>query len=798
MKSARSVAPVSDPSSPPRRRFSRSRGVWIAAGLLLLVAGGVFGDWWLALPPDAEARFVGGKSCIECHQQQHQDWHGSFHDLAMDPATPETVLGNFEDATIEHFGLTSRMFRRDGKYFAHTEGPDGQPADFEIKFVLGVAPLQQYMVEFDRPADAQPHEIGRLQVLPISWDTAKKQWFFLQPPDVADRVKADDDLHWTGVAQRWNNMCADCHVTDLKKNYDVASQTYRTTFTDMDVNCEACHGPGSLHVQLANSKSLFWDRNHGYALAPLKGAGNSRNEVETCAPCHSMRRIVKAGHQAGDEYYDYFANELLHGHLYHADGQILEEVYEFGSFAQSKMYHKNIRCSDCHDPHTTKLKHSGNQVCTSCHQHPAGKYDSPAHHHHDPEKAGARCVSCHMPSKTYMAVDPRLDHSLRIPRPDLSVSLGTPNACSGCHLERAQLTEGRAQSFREYADWLQAARRGESDVREALNKVDAWSAEHFRKWYGEKKDAESHFAHALVAARAGKPEAVPKLLNVVRRLDVPAIVRATCLNELGQFDSSEADEVALKLLADPEPLVRLTATSHLERLPDDQLAKRLMPALRDPIRAVRAEAGRIVSRVDERFLSGPERELRAAAVAEYREGLLANSDRGVAHLGLGLLAERQGNDTEAIAAYETAIRVEPRTAGPRANLAAVLERQAELGTDPAEQAALRERVTQLRKEELELLARDAQLLPENAAIRYRYGLSLYLHGELEAAERELVAAVERAPNSPEFIMGLALLYERLGKYEEAIAQASRLVELRPNDLMYDQLLRDLRSRRPRQ
>lgn len=792
MKAARS-ANRSTPTTEQRPATSTWRWRLGLVFVILAICGVVFADWWKSIPADVQPTYLGGQSCIQCHSQQHAKWRGSYHDLAMDRATPETVLGDFDNRELGHFGIVSRMFQRDGKYYVHTEGPTGELADFEVKFVLGVAPLQQYMVEFDRPPDAKPDEIGRLQVLPICWDTHQKKWFFLQPPDVSERVLPNDDLHWTGFAQRWNNMCADCHVTDLHKNYDVASQTYRTTFTDMDVNCEACHGPGSLHVQLASAKSLFWDRKRGYALAKLKDKSSSRAEIETCAPCHSMRHIIEPGFRAGDNYYDYFVNESLQGHLYHADGQILEEVYEFGSFAQSKMYHKGIRCTDCHDPHTTKVKHEGNQVCTSCHQHPAGKYDSPAHHHHDPGKAGAKCTGCHMPTKTYMAVDPRLDHSLRVPRPDLSVQLSTPNACSGCHLEKSGLNPERAAQFSEYADWIRAARGGDQEVRDALAKVDRWSADQFRQWYGEKKDARSHFAYAFAASRRGELSAIDPLLDLAGRGDVPAIVRATSVTELGQFESARIDELAVKLLKDPEPLVRLAAVTQLERLPDDQLVQRLSPLLSDSTRAVRAEAGRVMARVDERWLKGPQRIARQKAIEEFRHGLLANSDRAIAHLGLGILAERQGNTKSAQESYETAMRIEPNTAGPRANLAALLEQEAESSSDPAAADALRGRVTQLRREELDLLARDAKLLPENGALRYRYGLSLYLHGRLDEAERELNAAVQNSPNMPDFILGLALLYQKQQKFEAAIPYARRLTELRPNSLEYEQLLNDLQA-----
>ena len=311
-------------------------------------------------------------------------------------------------------------------------GPDGTLADFEVKYVFGVTPLQQYMVEFDRPADMPADEISRVQVLRETWDTKRKKWFYQNPPDVLEGLEPDDELHWTGVTQRWNTSCAECHSTNLQKNFDLASRTYHTTFSEIDVSCETCHGPGSLHVQLAKSPSLFWDRQRGYALPKLKGESNLA-EIEACAPCHSFRSPIHGGYAAGARLHDFYATEVLRDQLYHPDGQILGEVYEYGSFTQSKMFHKNVRCSDCHDPHSLRLKHEGNQLCTSCHvAHPAGKYDSPAHHQHKVGSQGALCVECHMPATTYMDVDPRRDHSFRIPRPDLSIKVGTPNACVAC------------------------------------------------------------------------------------------------------------------------------------------------------------------------------------------------------------------------------------------------------------------------------------------------------------------------------------------------------------------------------
>ncbi len=609
----------------------------------------------------------------------------------MDHATPETVLGDFDDATLEHHGQVSRMFRRRGKYWMHTEGPDGTFADFEIAFVFGVEPLQQYLVEFERTPEMPETEHARLQVLRVSWDTHRKRWFYLDPPDVKQRLSPDDPLHWTGPAQNWNHMCASCHSTNVKKGFDVASQTYHTTFSEIDVSCEACHGPGSLHVEMAQSKSLFWDRHRNFGLKPLKSV-NTQVEIETCAPCHSRRSMIHDCNGTETSYYDCYESELLRPETYYPDGQILDEVYVYGSFLQSKMYHKGIRCSDCHDPHTTKLRATGNQVCTSCHAHPAAKYDTFAHHNHANGSSGSACVECHMPASPFMAIDLRRDHSLRIPRPDLSVRWNTPNACTGCHLDPTRLPSAVATTLEYYADWLAAARDGTTEVAQELARLDKWSAQWCQTWYGDKP--RPHFANAFAAAWRGEQGAADQLAEVALDRDTASIVRASALWELYLQSPIQAAPLATKLLSHRDPRVRAVAVRCAEALAPAQLVEELAPRLRDPVRLVRRETADLLASVPRRSLKLEDQKALRRATEELIEGYLVNADQSGAHLALGVLAERQGRSPAAIEAYLTAIRVQPSVTGPRSNLAQLLERQGDLGT-----------ATRLRQEELVLLAR---------------------------------------------------------------------------------------------
>ena len=801
-------------NAPPRRPLGWPMRIALGVIAVAVISGSlVFADWWRCLPDDVTATYVGTQNCIECHQDYYEQWKGSHHDLAMNAATPETVLGDFNDVEFEHHGIHSRLFRRDGKYMVHTEGPDGQMADFEIKWVFGVSPMQQYMVEFDRPDDQPEDEVARVQVLRITWDTERREWFYLPPPDVRERLAPDDDLHWTGIAQRWNNMCADCHSTDLQKNFDHQTGRYHTIWSEINLGCEACHGPGSVHVDLANRNSLFWDRKRGFGLVDLKS--DPQTQIETCAPCHSRRRYVHHGCLPGANYYDHFADELIERATYFADGQILDEDYVYGSFIQSKMYHKDIRCTDCHDPHTMRTKHEGNAVCTSCHQHPAGKYDTPAHHFHQPGTLGASCVACHMPETTYMEVDPRRDHSIRNPRPDLSVALGVPNACTHCHLDTRAEGLADREDLRQYLDWMLAARDGDEAVRSELARVDAEMDAACREWYGEKTAGpreKPHFAYALTEARKDDSAAVPALIDVATDARIAGIIRATAMLELGPHDGRGPLDAALEGLEDPDPQVRAVAIGNLQgRLAPRDLAATLVTLLDDPIRLVRTEAARVLSTVPPREFPARARAKFDQALEEFHAGLMMSNDRAAAHMTWGIVQENLGNEQRAIEAYQAAIRVEPGFAGPRTNLAAVYDRLAEaadgrgrpmgpwgpsaIGSRAAQAAErYRQLAAELRAEELVCLERDAGLVPDSAAIQYRYGMLLYLHRRLEEAEQALLRASQLEPKNPQFLLGIVLYYQEVGNLERALPLAEELVRLRPQDAMYRQILSDLRRR----
>jgi tetratricopeptide (TPR) repeat protein len=741
----------------PAKRF----WTFVAIGGAVLAGAVVAGDWYVALPPTAvdRATYVGRATCAECHATQHQLWLGSHHDRAMEVATDETVLGDFNDAVFTRVGVTTRFFRRDGKFMVNAEGPDGRMRDYEIKYTFGVEPLQQYMVEFPG---------GRLQVLRVSWDAERKQWFEVTPPDVPDeRIPPGDPVHWTGIGQNWNTTCADCHSTNLKKGYDPETDSYHTTYEEIDVSCEECHGPGSVHVELARGHSLFWDRNVGYGLARLKGP-DTDVPLTTCAKCHSHRAQVHEEFRPGHELLDHYLPSLISTGLYFSDGQIRDEVYEYGSFVQSKMYAQRVRCSDCHDPHSLKLKFAGNQLCAQCHL-PA-KYDTPAHHHHAAGSAGAGCVECHMPARLYMVIDSRRDHGFRVPRPDLSVKLGTPNACTGCHTKPGETNE--------------------------------WAAAAVRNWYGEKRPDDPHWAPAFAAARENWPEGEQLLLDVFYRKSAPAIVRASALDLLAAYASERSIAAGRQGLNDPSPLVRRAALEPLAGRNASGMARDLFGRLTDRARAVRVAAAVRLAYLPQDDWNSAEREALERGLDEYRASQSLSLDHAGGHLALGGLDRFFGDqlratgrpsdarpfDERAIGHWRAAIRVEPYIAGARSELATMLEQR---GTDAAE-------IRRLREEEVELLKRDAELAPSNGEIFYRLGMMYVLLGELDLATDALLETCRLSPQDFTSRMALALVYqERYSQsgdeefFNSAARELATLHQLQPSDPRARSIMRSL-------
>jgi len=659
----------------------------------------------------------------------------------MQPASEDTVLGDFDSASLTHFGVTSSFFRKDETFMVRTEGTNGKSQDYPVKYTFGVEPLQQYLIEFPG---------GRLQALSLAWDTRSEEnggqrWFHLYPDE---KITPDDELHWTQPSQNWNSMCAECHSTHLEKNYDPNTRTLSTTWSEIDVSCEACHGPGSDHVNWAERKPgwekleaskglmLLLDERKGIQWTMNMETGNAvrsqprggGKEIELCARCHSRRSPLSANYTHGEPLLDHYRPRLLDEGMYYADGQIDDEVYVYGSFLQSKMYHAGVTCSDCHEPHSLSLRVLGNGVCLQCHR--ADKYDEKTHHFHKPGSKGGNCAECHMPPKTYMVVDPRHDHSMRIPRPKLSVKLGTPNACNNCHED----------------------------------KEPEWAAKQIDAWYGHSPAGFQAYAPALNAARDQAPDAGAELAALIRGTETPAIARATALTLFEPYLNSSTLDVLQTGLMDENPMVREAATTLLDAAPPDIRVPLAFPLLSDPVRAVRIEAASVLATIPGGELTADQQALLEKGFQEYVAAQQAMAERPEAQTNLGNFYVARGEFDRAVSAYKTATEVNPGYVPAYVNLADLYR--------------LHGKETKAEK----VLRRATLVVPTSADAHHALGLSLVRQKRTDEAVEALKLASTLNPNSARYVYVYAVALNSTGKPEQAIMVLQGAHNAHPNNV----------------
>jgi len=709
--------------------------------------------------------YVGSQKCADCHNEEYKAWHNSHHDLAMQQATEESVVGDFNNTSFNYFGTVSKFYKKDNQFYVQTDGPDGKLTDYPIAYTFGVYPLQQYLIKFPK---------GRYQALNIVWDTRSKhqggqRWFHLYPDE---HIKYDDELHWTGINQNWNFMCADCHSTNLIKNYDLKADAYNTNWSEIDVACEACHGPASRHMEWAKTKKTEAIKNKGFKITFNERkdiqwnidtvSGNAKRsqgkdtevEVNMCAQCHSRRLTIKPGAKPESKFLDHFQPALLTEGLYHVDGQIDGEVYVYGSFIQSKMFHAGVSCSDCHEPHSLKLRADGNDLCAKCHM--TLKYDSADHHMHKTETAGSQCVSCHMPAKIYMGVDARRDHSFRVPRPDLTLELDVPNTCNQCHKD----------------------------------KTAKWAVDILKQKYGTKN--KEHYAKAIHAGRNSLASAPQLLTKIINDDSQPAIARATAVNLLTPYLSRETAPLFQLAANDEQPLVGLGVALSLESIPEQRRMPFAYPLLYDISLSTRMLAGRALMGGASQNIPLQAAEKLKIANKDYEKSQLFNTDRPESLVNLARYYLQQGNHNKAEKFYQDAISIAPYFTPAHINLSDLYRQK----KNPVEsEKVLRNALLQVRdktpvqhaiglhlirqkktSEAMKFLQHAAESSTTTSRYVYVYAIALHSSGEKIESIEILEKANDKYPGNIDIMQALISINREMGNkhkvkyYEDKLYQ----------------------------
>ena len=691
----------------------------------------------ISTPNQTTAYFVGSERCASCHIAEHNAWQGSQHKQAMQHVSRSAVLAPFAGESLKHHGNVTTFSTRDNRFIIHTEGPDGKPADYPVKYVFGVSPLQQYLIELPG---------GRLQAFTLAWDTRPKtsggqRWFDLYPNEAH---KAGDPLHWTGYQQNWNYMCADCHSTNLRKNYDVASNTFNTTWSEISVGCEACHGPASQHLLWAQQgqpksssnkglthlfderRNVTWMRNANTGQPQRSIARATSKELDTCARCHSRRLQLTDNVTAATPFAQGFQLALLDQGLYYPDGQMRDEVYNHGSFLQSRMHAAGVTCSDCHDPHTQQLRAPGDAVCTQCHN--AERYAKETHHFHPQQSEGARCASCHMPTHTYMGIDQRHDHSLRIPQPAASAKIGAPNACTSCHNSRD-------------AQWAQSI---------------------INQHYPQPKASFQTHGPAFAALERGEAGASSQVALIAQDNSLPPIIRASALRRLSQAGINVDSTLLAKAANDSDPLVRGAAAEAAMGH-----ATVLQPLLTDPMLSVRLLASQSMRQEIDAWTK---------ANAEYIAVQRYNADRPEARANLGNALLAQQDIQGAQAALQSAIELDAGFSLAYLNLA---DSYRAVGDETKAEQTLKEALRH---------GRD-----DIGAIQFALGLSFVRQGKYEQALSALADANRREPDNTQFTYTYAVALHDRGQKQAALSLLETAIKRRPNEAQLAELLQTYRS-----
>ncbi len=645
-------------------------------------------------------------ACSECHEEATAAWRGSHHALA------HRDVGN----EVDEAAFTAGAVTVGDAAWSFTGGA-GQPAigwrdrDEAIEasppMAIGLTPLVQYIVSAGD---------GRYQVPDMAWDPAEEEWFSIYGEH---NRRPGDWGHWTGRGMNWNSQCAYCHFTGLNKGYEVETDRYETTWVEQGVGCAQCHGP---------------DRGDAASLAPGECRINpertwtSEQWMHSCATCHSRREELDEAFTIGDSFHDHYHLALpSQPGLWHPDGQQIDEVYKFNSFMLSRMGHRGITCTHCHDPHSNepiggRPAVESNALCMTCHAGGANNatiIDPSNHLFHDSGTPGGRCIDCHMPKRTYMARDPRSDHRFPIPDPLLTKEVGTPNACNDCHADKG---------------------------------LD-WQIEWTDRWYGERMERpERDRTRAVHAAQQGEPGALGQLIEVYDVEEIDAW-KATLLRLMEPWlADSRVRERSLQAARSEAPLTRAAAAFLVSRSGASQAV--LDELLADPLKAVRLEAA---WGAFESLPADHPAVLEAEAVARHQ------ADQPAGAMRMARVAVARQDPAKAEEWMKRAARWDGASAAPRRDLAVFL---GGLGRT---------------EESVAWLEEAARLEPGNAEIPYLAALALAETGRAGDAVAKLERAVELEPGFARAHYNLGLLLSSLGRDEEAVAALRRAADADPGD-----------------
>lgn len=711
--------------------------------------------------------YAGTASCRQCHESFYQLWAPSHHGLAMQPYTFAFAQANLTapegPLKIGRNEYVACLGPEEG--WILERGPDGERRH-RIVHVMGGKNVYYFLTPLDR---------GRLQTLPVAYDVRAKKWFDTAASGVRHfpGAAADTPVHWTDPMYTFNTSCHGCHVSQLSTNYDLQTDTYRTTWAEPGINCEACHGPAQEHVrvcQAARGTGILPVSNMGVppmstndfhgqdARAPhgrdAHATGTPQDTTTNpkdlkivrlkpftaeqinslCGSCHAKLSPVSASFQPGDRFFDRFDLTTLEHPDFYPDGRDLGENYTMTSWRMSPCAKGGkLDCRHCHTS-SGRYRFAGdekpNTACLPCHQEKVD--NAAAHTHHKADSTGNRCIACHMPMTEFARMT-RSDHSMRPPTPAATLQFKSPNACNLCHKDKDA----------------------------------AWADQQVRQWHkGDYQKPILEQAALVDAARRGDWRQLSAILAYIGSKERDEIVAASLVRLLHACNAPAKWPVVIQALReDPSPLVRAAAAQTLEGYAAPESLGALARATADEYLLVRVRAAGALAGIPLEQLPSDRREAVRRATAQLLEALRTRPDDYASQYNLGNFHLQRGDQDQALASFQTALKLRPDFVPPYVNVAFAYNARGE--NDKAEASFRR------------ALALD----PNNPVVHLNLGMLLAEMKRPADAEQAFRRCLALDPNSAVAAYNLAVLLAPDRPYE-SLRWCQRACQLQPQEGKY--------------
>ena len=572
------------------------------------------------------ATYVGSKACATCgHEKIYNDWTISLHHMIQEPSA-KTVLGDFNNQTLEHENWRFRMYKdANDAFFIQEWTPSGKENVYRVTYTLGSKRIQHYLCLLPD---------GSIRVAYPTWDVAVQKW--IHSTEIIRGAHHSNDGMLEPL-QVWNKHCWNCHTSQEKIGYDLNTDTFKTTLTETGINCEMCHGPGSLHIKRMKANPKDPD-----TATVNVGKFSARERMDDCIQCHDRRIVIKNGFYPGKNFYDYYIpTEVELATIDPKDPPIWAERHrkfanECLNLMDTKCYMKgNATCITCHDPHQVRISldpryKNTDVLCTQCHKEYLEKKAVAAHTHHSVEGKGSRCIECHMlliTSKTIKLLQNAeiRDHTISSPIPENTIKYNIPNSCNNvCHAKQS-------------AEW-----------------VIKWMDQR----YPNRARSDRRY-DTFTLARFRDPKAIPLLISLMGDLNETIVARAGAARFLGEFQGEEVSAALVKALDDREVLVRAEAARSLSEAQSRSAVEPLKKKLSDRNAAVRMNAVFALLKMGMLEIQGPEAEAFKKAKAEYKQFLLSFPTIYDIRVDLGTFNALHGDFAAALEEYKNAVKLRP-------------------------------------------------------------------------------------------------------------------------------------------